>query len=280
MAAIVDPSTIYGSDVCRNLELATHQEWMEQNALGACSSSTIAGINTRRTHGLLTTVTPEGRFLMLSKLEETLVANGREYPLSANQYADTVHPHGYLFQQEFRRQPFPQFVYEAAGFRIEKRLFLARDENTLVLDYRTSRIDQTAAPTPVLLLVRPLIAARAPSDLTRKNPALQPSYSSEPGMVRIRPYSALPAIYFGHNAALVEPTGHWYFNFEYRLDPNAMQSAPAREDLFQPFQLRFDLSRKSTARIIVSTEPRPAKSLCILLARERRARANQAQTAR
>ena len=58
-----------------NLEQALSREWLETNGLGGFASSTIAGANTRRYHGLLTAATkpPVGRVLLLSKLEETLI---------------------------------------------------------------------------------------------------------------------------------------------------------------------------------------------------------------
>ena len=48
-----------------------NREWLETNGLGGFASSTLAGINTRRYHGLLTAATkpPVGRMVLLSKLE-------------------------------------------------------------------------------------------------------------------------------------------------------------------------------------------------------------------
>jgi glycogen debranching enzyme len=43
--------------VCRNLDLAARREWLETNGLGGFASSTIAGLNTRRYHGLLVAAT-------------------------------------------------------------------------------------------------------------------------------------------------------------------------------------------------------------------------------
>ena len=68
-------------DVCGRLEQALGLEWLETNGLGGFASSTITGANTRRYHGLLVAATkpPVGRVVMLSKLEETLVVNGRRW---------------------------------------------------------------------------------------------------------------------------------------------------------------------------------------------------------
>src|ERR1017187_10636057 len=43
--------------VCQNPEIAFRREWLETNGLGGFASSTIAGLNTRRYHGLLTAAT-------------------------------------------------------------------------------------------------------------------------------------------------------------------------------------------------------------------------------
>src|SRR6202158_2105287 len=99
-------------DVCDNLNEASRREWLETNGLGGFASSTIIGLNTRRYHGLLTAATkpPVGRIVMLSKLEETLVIDGRRYELSANQYPGTIHPQGFRPQTGFRLDPFPVFT--------------------------------------------------------------------------------------------------------------------------------------------------------------------------
>jgi len=85
---------LLGPEICGNLAAATQREWLETNGLGGFASSTISGLNTRRYHGLLTAALtpPVGRFVLLSKLEETLIVNGERFELSANQYPGAVHP--------------------------------------------------------------------------------------------------------------------------------------------------------------------------------------------
>src|SRR5690242_21111652 len=98
----------------RDLSAAVSREWLETNGIGGFSSSTIIGLNTRRYHGLLTAATkpPVGRFVLLSKLEETLLVEGQRYELSANQYPNVIHPRGFEYQTGFRLDPFPTFTYE------------------------------------------------------------------------------------------------------------------------------------------------------------------------
>src|SRR5919106_1801998 len=123
--------------ICGNLDAALEREWLETNGLGGFSASTIIGLNTRRYHGLLTAATkpPVGRFVLLSKLEETLVIDGRRYELSANQYPGAIHPQGYNYQTAFRLDPFPRFTYEIEGVRLDKSIFMVQGENTTVVQY-------------------------------------------------------------------------------------------------------------------------------------------------
>src|SRR5436190_13142769 len=99
--------------VCTDLSQARRKEWLETNGIGGFASSTITGMNTRRYHGLLVAATkpPVGRVVTLSKLEETLVAGGERYDLSANRYPGTIHSEGCRYLREFRLGPFPISVY-------------------------------------------------------------------------------------------------------------------------------------------------------------------------
>src|SRR3954468_18740539 len=107
-------------DINRSLEL----EWLEANGLGGFASSTIAGANTRRYHGLLIAATkpPVGRYVLLSKFEETLIIGGRRFELSCNLYPGVVHPDGFKYLMSFETAPFPRFGYQAEGVKIEKRV--------------------------------------------------------------------------------------------------------------------------------------------------------------
>jgi glycogen debranching enzyme len=138
------------------LNLDQSKEWLETNGIGGFSSSTVIGLNTRRYHGLLTAATkpPVGRLVLLSKLEETLVIDGRRYELSANQYPGVIHPQGFNYQTGFRLDPFPVFTYEVEGVRLEKSVFMIQGENTTVIQY------QLLDPTNATLELRPLIAFR------------------------------------------------------------------------------------------------------------------------
>ena len=192
-----------------NFDIASRREWLETNGIGGFASSTVIGLNTRRYHGLLVAATqpPVGRMVLLSKIEETLVAGGRRYELSCNRYPGAIHPQGYVYLKDFRQEPFPTFVYEVEGIVVTKSVFLVAGENTVVIEY--------TADQPCALELRPLIAFR---DTTHENGAIRPDLEIQPGRVKCSPYQGCPDLYLAHTPAEARPTGDWYRNFEYTIE--------------------------------------------------------------
>jgi predicted glycogen debranching enzyme len=242
----------FGPEICRNLDVALQKEWLETNGLGGFASSTIVGLNTRRYHGLLVAATkpPVGRLVMLSKIEETLVLDGRRFDLSANRYPGTVHPQGFQYLKEFRLDPFPTFVYEVEGVEIAKTVFLVHGENTTVVEYGLRANGATLSSC--VLELRPLIAFRDYHSTTHANGSLDPSVETRAGLAVIRPYAGLPALYFAHQADQIETQGSWYHNFEYDIERE--RGLDFQEDLFQPFTLRLNLAARPACAVIASTE--------------------------
>jgi len=241
----------FGEDVCRNLDSALRREWLETNGIGGFASGTINGCNTRRYHGLLVAATkpPVGRFVLLSKLEETLAVNGRGYELSTNRYPGAVHPQGFQFLAQFRLDPFPIFTFSADGVELEKKVFMAHGQNTTIIKYQLINAPSHAH---VQLELRPLIAFRDYHNLTHENGAIDSRIDTRKELLRVSPYVGLPSLYLANDAVGIESTGHWYRNFEY--DAERERGLDFQEDLFNPCVLRFDLTQYPRATVIASTE--------------------------
>ncbi|HEX9120613.1 MAG TPA: glycogen debranching enzyme N-terminal domain-containing protein, partial [Terriglobales bacterium] len=222
--------------ICGDLQQALRREWLETNGLGGFAGSTIVGLNTRRYHGLLVAATkpPVGRFVLLSKLEETLVVDGSRFELSANQYPGAVHPDGQRYLREFRLDPFPVFTYEAGGVELIKSLFMVHGENSTVIRYR---VNAPAGSTRSLRLeLRPLIAFRDYHSTTHENSSLNPHITTETGSAMIQPYGDLPPLWLAHNGEVL-PGGCWYRNFEYQVERE--RGLDFVEDLYNPMVLTF-----------------------------------------
>lgn len=261
---------------CRDLNTALSREWLETNGIGGFSSSTVIGLNTRRYHGLLTAATkpPVGRMVLLSKLEETLIIDGRRHELSANQYPGVIHPRGFNYQTGFRLDPFPIFTYEVEGIRLQKSVFMVHGENTTVVQYEL--VDATL-PIDAKLEIRPLIAFRDYHSTTHENGALNRQLEVEDGLVVVKPYRDLPSLYLAHNASEIDRNSFWYRNFEYRIEQE--RGLDFVEDLFSPCGLMFELESTARQTVIASTQHhdvREANEYCDTEVKRRKVRTTSA----
>jgi len=251
--------------ICNDLAQASSREWLETNGIGGFASSTIAGLNTRRYHGLLVAAVkpPVARFVLLSKLEETLWLGGKRVELSVNQYPGAVYPEGYRLLDSFRLDPFPVFAHSIDDVVLEKSVFLVQGENTAVVQYK---LFGDPAERRIELEVRALVAYRDYHGTSHANPYIHADVTVGDGLASISLYDGLPSLHFAHNAACIDTTGCWYYNFEYERERE--RGLDYREDLYAAFTLRFNLAESAMAVVIASTEKHRAGEASALEARE------------
>ncbi|HVB63786.1 MAG TPA: glycogen debranching enzyme N-terminal domain-containing protein [Nitrolancea sp.] len=129
---------VTGSTV-QDLDDGLRHEWLVTNGIGGYASGTVAGVNTRRYHGLLMAALrpPIARALLLARTHETVIVNGYPYPLHSSEYADgTIDPSGYRYLQGFRLDgTLPVWRYRCGEVEIEKRLWMVYGRNTTVVRY-------------------------------------------------------------------------------------------------------------------------------------------------
>ena len=80
---VTGPRIAFGRGVCGCLDEASQREWLVTDGLGGYASGTVAGLRTRRYHGLLVTATaPAGasRMLGLAALDVVVVIGDRRHP--------------------------------------------------------------------------------------------------------------------------------------------------------------------------------------------------------
>jgi predicted glycogen debranching enzyme len=245
----------FGPDVCGDFAQATAREWLETNGVGGYASSTAAGANTRRYHGLLVAALrpPTHRTVLLSKLEETVALAEEEYDLSCNQYPGVIHPQGHRHLTEFRLDPFPTWVYAvggAAGAKIEKIVAMCRGRNAVLIRYRL-----VEAPGTVGLIVRPMVNCRDYHHLMRENAQFDttPSLSGARDVVRMQPYPGAPPLSLSFPGAYFERWGDWYRSFEYPRE--AERGLDFREDLYSPGFFSRELDPGQTCWLVAAVEP-------------------------
>ena len=239
---------LVGKEICRDLDQAINREWLETNGIGGFSCSTITGLNTRRYHGLLVPALnpPLGRFVALSKVEETLsLPDGTTFELSSNSYFGAIHPQGYRYLEHFRLDPYPIFTYRLNDLLIEKQVFMVHGQNTTAITY--GPVDSS-----VTLTVRPLTAFRDYHHITRQNHLLNGHVDIQESQIIFQPYAELPPLYITHNG-LFQTEGDWYYNFEYAVE--AYRGLDSQEDLYCPGEFTFNLEPGQSANLLVSLEP-------------------------
>jgi len=116
------------------------REWLVANGLGGYASGTVAGVATRRYHGLLIAAHPAplGRMMMLNHLSEQLrLPSGETVLLSGEERVPQLQLHGAQYLDEFRLEMgLPVWRYRVGEFVLEKRLFMPHHENTSHIVYR------------------------------------------------------------------------------------------------------------------------------------------------
>jgi predicted glycogen debranching enzyme len=150
----------FGPKICSTLETAESREWLVTNGIGGYASGTIAGLLTRRYHGLLIAALnpPLGRTLLLTKLDETVLYEQQTYALHTNRWADrTVDPQGYRHLEGFYLEgTVPVWRYACGAAQLEKRIWMQQGANTTYVQYS---LDRTAAQ-PLALTIKVLVNYR------------------------------------------------------------------------------------------------------------------------
>jgi predicted glycogen debranching enzyme len=117
------------------------REWLVTNGLGGYASGTLAGVATRRYHGVLVSAlpTPLGRRLMLSHLSEELrLPDGRCVSLGGEERIGRVlELPGAVHLREFRLEMgLPVWTYAVDGWTLEKRVLMPHMQNATQVCYR------------------------------------------------------------------------------------------------------------------------------------------------
>ena len=246
MSLRIDPS------ICRDLDVALTREWLVTNGLGGYASGTVAGVNTRRYHGLLVAAIkpPVQRMVLLAALEEwLLIPGGEQRSLSAQEYWDgTVFPDGYRQLDGVEVDGMlPCFRWTIDGQTIEKRLWMDHDANRTVIRYRL--IDGPAAT----LQLRPLLAHRDYHQQRHGQGAFDIAETNEGWIVDaqgVRSYiDARPA-------PVVRSRPDWYWRILHRAERE--RGLDDEEDLFTPGVVELALNPGTDVVMIAGTESIPA----------------------
>jgi len=223
-------------------------EWIETNGIGGYAGSTVSGANTRRYHGLLVAAThpPVGRMVLLSKLDEEIKTDQGYYELGCNQYPGAVHPAGYTFIREFRKDLFPEWIYQLPdGTRLKKTVAAIHGSNTTILVYEILKAEK-----PFVMHWLPLLAGRDFHSIKRKNEVISNKYEFTDGLFRTRPYEETPELFIHIPDSGISNEQVWYHDVEYAVEQ--YRGLEYTEDLYTHGKIYKEVKEGDTFAVVVS----------------------------
>jgi predicted glycogen debranching enzyme len=246
----------FGPEICGAYGSATEREWLVTNGLGGFACGTVAGIQTRRYHGLLIASLPEiGRTLLVSKVEEVLRYAGDEYALSANRWASgSVEPEGFRYIEKFYLAgSTPVWRFRCADAVLEKRVWMQDNANTTFIRY--DLIDGSGASAPAELEVKILVNYREIHGTTR-GAEWKTSVTPVPQGLRVVAREGATPVYLLSDVCEPEARQEWYRDYD--LPAERERGLDDREDHLLAGVFRAHLSPGGSATFALSTEAAPA----------------------
>ncbi|PKK91287.1 MAG: glycogen debranching protein [Candidatus Wallbacteria bacterium HGW-Wallbacteria-1] len=246
--------TIAGRRILGNLDEALTREWIIANGLGGYSSTTVVGANTRRFHGLLiaSQEPPVKRWVVLNRLEEEIIINGKVTPLSTNVYLDAVYPRGNNTLESFEYENHPVFTHLVGPVRIVKQVILGYGSEVLAVRYRVSN-----CRGKVRLVITPIVSMRDIHDVIfMGNAVFQVSGEAGDNQACVRRSDLkAPDLWMLSDRAKFYPMderNRWYLNFRYVRDEK--RGEKFSEDGYAPGKFMVDLEGDGYFTLYFSTD--------------------------
>jgi glycogen debranching enzyme len=244
----------FGRDLCSRLPEAERREWLVTNGIGGYAMGTVAGLLTRRYHGLLVAALkpPLGRTLLVAKLDERATYDDRVYPLFANRWAGgTVEPTGFHFLESFRLEgSTPVWSYALGDALLEKRIWMQHGANTTYVQYHLAR-----ATAPLTLSATALVNHRDYHSTT-KSGGWRMQIEKVTAGLRIIPFDGANPVFLLSGSGELAPRHEWYHDYFLSLEEYRGQSEVIDAHLYAGVY-RCTLQPGESASLVASTEAEP-----------------------
>jgi predicted glycogen debranching enzyme len=246
----------FGREICGNLPDAESREWLVTNGIGGFASGTIATGMTRRYHGLLIAALqpPLGRTHLVAAFDETVHYGTRSYALATNRWVSgAIDPRGYLSVESFRLEgTIPVWNFALADALLEKRIWMARGENTTFIQYTLVR-----GSSPFVLECKALVNYRDFHSNTHAGDWHMKIVPVNQGAM-ILPFAGATPFYLRSARASCELRHEWYRNCF--LPAEKERGLDDHEDHLFAALFRASLNPGDDLTLVVSTEPKAALS--------------------
>ena len=244
----------FGRDLCSDPRFSAKREWLVTNGLGGYASGTVAGVLTRRYHGLLIAALqpPVGRTLLLTKLDETATYDGRAYPLFANRWRDgELEPEGYQHLERFHLEgTTPVWTFACADALLEKRVWMEQGANTTYIRY-----DLCRGSGPLDLSIKAIVNHRDHHGNTRAE-GWRMNIERVPHGLQVMAGADVTPFYLLSDHAGQFPQHEWYTG--YYLDVEDYRGLDALEDNLYAGCFQVTLQPGESVTLVASTEANPS----------------------
>jgi predicted glycogen debranching enzyme len=233
---------------------------LRTNRGGAYSSSTLAGCNTRKYHGLLVVRLDEldgGKHVLLSSLDETVIQHEAQFNLGIHKFpGDFYEPKGHKYIRNFEFDTIQKHTYRVGGVILTRTRLLVEHENTLLVKYTLEE-----ANSPTKLRFKPFMAFRNVHSLSKANLYANSKYTPVANGIKMKLYEGYPDFYMQLSKACdFVPVPDWYKNIEYMREQE--RGYEFQEDLFVPGYFEVSISKGESIFFAASTlEQKPATFL-------------------
>jgi len=177
-----------------NLEFSLARELVRSNRSGGYSSTTIAGCNTRKYHGLLVVPQPwldHHNHVLLSSVDETVIQHNSSFNLGVRMYPNGVHePKGHKYIRSFSAEPIPRIVYRVGEVVLSKEMLFAENESRILIKYTLEE-----ANSPTTLRLKPFLAFRNVHKLSKANIDLSNKFEPTANGVSWQMYTGYSRLY-------------------------------------------------------------------------------------
>jgi predicted glycogen debranching enzyme len=251
----------FGREICGDLNSAQTREWLVTNGIGGYACGTVAGLLTRRYHGLLVAALqpPLGRTLLLAKLDEVAVYDDCTYALHTNRWADgSVAPEGYRHIESFVLDgTIPTWRFACADALLEKRIWMQHGANITYVRYTLHRATQ-----PLALTLTALVNYRDYHGITERHDWRMNVVPIDGGVCVTAHPDAKPLYLFSDalqaplgDRERIAPADDWHYNFD--LASERERGLSDREDHFHAATLEVTLNPGESIVFVASTTPQP-----------------------